>query len=282
MINSTIIKDIQLIWDNYILSNKKVIDVKGNEYPNIDESRNEAIKQLKIIIQHFFPGEIDINEFKTNIDSFNKRNNLWGFTAAKGQMFFNQLVKTNEQSIGRLSTLLRDTISEPKNLADALIRVERLENFCNAIYSKAVDKRKVPNPGSVGYFLSYFWQIQDARNWPILYTSLVQAYQDLKIWEIKQTQKETYEYFYNLNEEIKNVLKVHSKKDISNWDLEHAFWFFKGNPNKSNIKKKEIPTSFIVQNEPKLSINASFKLTDYIIPRVSKLIELGNKAVSIR
>ncbi len=278
MIDSAIIKKIHVIWDNYIKSNKKVLDVKGNVWPNIDESRTVTIKQLKAIIQQFISGEIDVYEFKTNIDSVNKRNNLWGFTATKGQMFFNQLVKTNEQSIEKLSVLLKQTISEPTNLSDALLRVDKLENFCIAIFSIAKDKRKVPNPGSVGYFLSYFWQIHNASAWPILYTSQVKAYQELEIWDVKPTQKETYEYFFNLNEEIKKVLKEYANKDISNWDLEHAFWYFKGNPNKSYGKKKEITTTVLIQNEPKLTINASFKLTDYLIPRVSKLIELGNQS----
>ncbi|MFK7935099.1 MAG: hypothetical protein AB8G22_16425, partial [Saprospiraceae bacterium] len=100
-------KQIIQIWDNYIKSNKIVLDTKGNELPNIDETRKKAIVQLKKFIQQFVSKKIDIYEFKTTIDSFNKRNNLWGFTATKGQMFFNQLVKINEKNIDETSSLLR-------------------------------------------------------------------------------------------------------------------------------------------------------------------------------
>lgn len=276
MIKQDKIKLIQTIWDSYIKTNKLVLDTKGNELPNIDDSRKDAIEHIKQIVSQFQANTLNIYEFKTSIDSFNKRNNLWGFTATKGQMFFNQLVKNSESKIEKLTELLKNSISKPKNFEDALSKIELLENYCLAIFTKAKDKRKVPNPGSVGYFLSYFWQIQDHLSWPILYTSLINAYIELEIWEEKANQKESYAFFYQLNEEIKKILKEHSKKEITNWDAEHAFWNFKGNPNKSGPKKKE-PKIVDVEEETIITINASFELTDYLIPKVAKLIELGSQ-----
>lgn len=269
-------KRIEAIWDSYINSDQRVLDTKGNELPNIDESRKEAIVQLNVFIKTFTAGESDIYEFKTNVDSFNKRNNLWGFTATKGQMFFNQLVKSSEQNIDKLTALIKSTISKPSNLKDALSKIDQLEKHCLSIFTKAKDKRKVPNPGSVGYFLSYFWQIHDYQSWPIMYTSLTNAFQELDIWEGKSSQREAYEYFFNLNEEIKSILISYSKKEISNWDAEHAFWKFKGNPNKPVAKKKE-PVVATELEETKLRITANFELSDYLIPKVSRLVELGNE-----
>jgi hypothetical protein len=224
-------------------------------------------------------GEIDIYEFKTNIDSFNKRNNFWGFTATKGQMFFNQLVKISEQSIDKLMALLKEGISKPNTLDGALSQIASLEKYCNNIFTKAKDKRKVPNPGSVGYFLSYFWQVHDHESWPIMYTSLTNAFQELEIWESKPSQKESYQFFFNLNKEIKSILKTHSGHDISNWDAEHAFWKFKGNPNKPDkpVTKKKKIVEEIENEETQLRITANFELTDYLIPKVAKLVELGNQ-----
>lgn len=269
-------KKIETIWDSYINSDQRVLDTKGNELPNIDRSRKEAITQLKEFINAFTAGKSDIYEFKTTVDSFNKRNNLWGFTATKGQMFFNQLVKSSEQNIATLTTLIKSTISKPSNLEDALSKINQLEKYCLSIFTKAKDKRKVPNPGSVGYFLSYFWQIHDYHSWPIMYTSLTNAFQELRIWEEKSSQREAYEYFFNLNEEIKSILESYSKKEISNWDAEHAFWKFKGNPNKPVAKKNETIVQ-VEQEETKLRITANFDLSDYLIPKVSRLVELGNE-----
>jgi len=130
------------IWDNYIKSNKKVFDTKGNELPNIDESRKNSIIELKKFINQFVNGEINIFEFKTNIDSFNKRNNLWGFTATKGQMFFNQLVKSSETKIEKITQLLKQCIIEPKNLNIALEKIELLEKYCIEIFRKLKTKEK--------------------------------------------------------------------------------------------------------------------------------------------
>ena len=57
-------------------------------------------------------------------------------------------------------------------------------------------------------------------------------------------------------------------------------WNFKGNPNKKSDKKKEIlvnthQKSITFENSNNL-ISSSFELSDYIIPKVAKLIELGS------
>lgn len=280
MIENEKIKRIENIWDDFISSNQLVLDTKGNELPNIDDAREKAIKDLKTLINQFIDNEIDVFEFKTNIDSYNKRNNLWGFTATKGQMFFNQLVKTNESNIDKLTVLLKKVIAEPIDINDALSKIEVLEKHCSSIFLKAKDKRKVPNPGSVGYYLSYFWQIHNHKKWPIFYTSLIQAFDELGIWHEGKSQRDNYKLFYDLNEEIKEILSKHAKKEVSNWDSEHAFWHFKGNPNKPIVKEKEKVTETVPSpehEETKITLNASFELTEYLIPKVSQLCELGNQ-----
>lgn len=275
------INEINAIWDNYIKTDKQILDTKGKELPNIDELRTEAIFHIKKIVLQFERNENNIFEFKTNIDSFNKRNNFWGFTATKGQMFFNQLVKNSDTKIEELTDLVKKCISVPKNIEDALEKIDELENYCSAIFLKAKDKRKAPNPGSVGYFLSYFWQIQDCENWPILYTSLINSFTELGIWETKPTQKDTYLFFYQLNEEIKKILSQHSKNQVTNWEAEHAFWNFKGNPNKIEKPKTEFKQSETkineIEDESVLILNVSFDLSDYLIPKVAKLTELGSQ-----
>lgn len=64
------------IWDKYIADQKIVLDTKGIPYDDIDTKRLEAIETLKIIVRDFITGAIDLAEFKTDIDSFNKQNNL--------------------------------------------------------------------------------------------------------------------------------------------------------------------------------------------------------------
>ncbi len=280
MIEKNKIERIKEIWNDYIKSDQLVLDTKGNELPNIDELRLEAIKSLSEIIFQFKNRELSLGEFKTSIDSFNKRNNLWGFTAIKGQFFFNQLTKNLDDSgIKKIQKLLIEIITEPKDIKDALRKIELLEKYCQNLYNKAKDKRLVPNPKSVCYFLSYFWQVADNEKWAIYYTASIQTLDEIGLWKEKPYQCDNYEQFYSLNDEIKNTLKEYSKREISNWDVEHAFWHFRGNPNKKTEKKTK---SIIIEKEKekeentKLIVSASFDLSDYIIPRVSKLVELGN------
>jgi len=277
MLSKDRIKEIHKIWDNYVQSERVIHDTKGNELIKVDNTRLQAIEHIKVFIESFLSEKSNVYEFKTNIDSFNKRNNLWGFTATKGQMFFNQLVRNNETHIETFSNLLKSCIIIPENLNDALDKIERLENHCLNIFGTAKDKRKVPNPGSVSYFLSYFWQIQDHNKWAILFTSLINSFVELGIWKDCENQVEAYRYFYHLNDEIKNILSNYSKQNISNWDAEHAFWNFKGNPNKpitASIIKEELKP-IIVEEEKTITVTASFDLKDYLIPKVAKLVELG-------
>lgn len=282
MIEKGATNKIKEIWDDYMSSNQMVLDTKGNELPNIDNLRLIAIKSLSGIINQFMNSEISLGEFKTSIDSFNKRNNLWGFTAIKGQFFFNQLTKSLDDSgIKKLTELLIDTISEPKEIKEALLKIDKLEKYCQELYSKAKDKRLAPNPKSVGYFLSYFWQVSNNEKWPIYYTASIQALEQIGLWKEKLVQKENYEQFFSLNEQIKTTLNDYSNRTLTNWDVEHAFWHFVGNPNKKTEKK--VKQGLVIQAITKddfqdivTTVNASFDLSDYIIPRVTKLVELGN------
>jgi hypothetical protein len=243
------------------------------------------MEDLKKIIAKFQRSELNIYEFKSAIDSFNKRNNLWGFAGLKGGMFFNHLVKTSDESSNKLVSILKESIAEPKNLQDAMHKIGLFENHISTIFMAASDIRKAPNPGSIGYFLSYFWQIYSPTKWPIMYTSLIRAFSDLGIWEDYESQKDSYEYFFNLNEEIKRILKVHTKAKITNWDAEHAFWNFSGNPAaspkksvssppKTTNEKQIIPNVQAVQS---IQIQARFQLAGYIIPKVANSVECGNE-----
>ncbi len=299
------------IWVEHLSTNHFVTDKEGHLINNIDNSRLEAIEVIKVIIRDFLSEEITIYEFKAALDIFNRHNNLWNFSAKMGQMYFNQLLKSNEQNIDKLAALLKSVISEPKEMKDALKKIEELEKFTNSIFLVAEDKRKVPYPGSVGYFLSYFWQVHNPHKWPIIYSSLINGYREIGIWKDQTTQKSNYEFFFNLNEEIKSVLKDYSKREVSNWDIEHTFWNYKISNAIAPIKmltEMEEPVPFnssapspvqvdipkvepikenkkpIIAVEP-VSIpkneHIKFDIEDYLIPKVARLFELGKPDSSL-
>lgn len=283
MVTESIKKQILAIWDKYIADNKKVLDTKGNDLEDIDSKRIEAIVTLKMIIQDFISGAIDLAEFKTDIDSFNKQNNFWGFTSIKGQMFFNLLLKTSEteEQTQKLTKLMKQSVAEPKDLPDALNKIEALDKYVSAIFNKAPDKRKAPNPGSICYFLSYFWQIHNSQVWPVMYSSMIVSFTDIGLWEEPKSQKESYNTFFRLNEEIKQILSNHAGRNITNWEAEHSFWNFrtvKGSPPKKETKLKEIkPTEPTKESSISALAQASFDIYDYIPRVIAKLIDFGNE-----
>lgn len=283
-------KKITAIWDKYIADNKIVQDTKGNDLGDIDNDRREASVILNEYISDYLYNKIDLGTFKTNVDSFNKQNNLWGFTSIKGQMFFNLLLKTcqTEEDENNLSKLVKKSIQIPNNIQEAATKIESLYKHCSSLYDQAPDKRKVPNPKSITYFLSYFWQIQDANKWPIMYSSMVVSFTDIGIWSNEPTPMEDFEKFHNLNEEIKKVLSDHTGREISNWDAEHSFWNFRtvsGSSKKTKKVKNENtePSGIIQIVDQKVVYKASFDIYEWVFPSVSKVVELGeatNKSAS--
>lgn len=281
------------VWDGYVGANASGFDNEGVLVNNIDDNRLYAIEVVKIIIHNFMKGDFNIHDFKTSLDSYNKHNNLWGFTAKLGQMYFNQIIQANEQNLEKLTSLLKDAISEPRNLRDALSKIESLEKLTTSIYNKSKDKHNAPYPGAVGYFLSYFWQIHDHQKWPILYGSLVNAYNELGIWEEHKTQKETYEYYYNLTNEIRETLKEARGKDVSNWDIEHAYWNYKNRPKPTPVPvnipaKAEVQYSAVNEiketllrevaaNQQQQPVEA-LDVREYVIPRLARLTEVSADA----
>jgi hypothetical protein len=271
------------IWRAYIRSDKVVLDTKGKAISDIDRQRGIALTTLRSLLSDFLEGRSELGSFKSSVDSFNKRNNLWGFSATKGQMFFNQLAKAGASAIEGLSDLLKSTIALPASLEDALAKIESLAEYCSEFYNAAADRRTAPNPGSVCYFLSYFWQVQDPAAWPIMYTSLIEAFEEIGAWEAPGNPRADYELFYRLNEGMEEAIRANGGSRPSHWDIEHAFWNFirpSAAPMPASQPQPGPSSSPAPEPEaPKASpVGSSITIDDYLIPRIAKLVELGADA----
>jgi hypothetical protein len=295
MLADQTISEIKTVWDTYISSEMVTRNTKGEIIDQIDARRLVSIEDIKIIMSDFIAGASNINEFKTSLDSYNKKHNFWGFTATKGQMFFNLLVRNNETNLSRLTEIIKTIISQPVDLDDAMRKIALLENFAKVAYENASDKRRVAHPSSAGYFTSYYWQIHDYQKWPIMYSSLVNAFKELRIWKEDLPQGGLYKQFYTINQEIKSVLSKYTGQEISNWDAEHAFWSYAGarrpgskaSPTIAQVERNgnmrsisPSPHSLQVKTEAvatveTLTLTPNFDINDYLIPKVSKLLQLA-------
>src|SRR6476660_5598923 len=64
-----------------------------------DNERIELIEgELGQTVSAYLAGQVPLDEFKTKVDSVNKRHENWGFKGIKGQMFFNMVVNVAHDS----------------------------------------------------------------------------------------------------------------------------------------------------------------------------------------
>jgi hypothetical protein len=113
-----------------------------------------------------------------------------------------------------------------------------------------------------------------------MYTSLVESLKAIGVWKDLKEQKEVYRNFFEISELIAKIIGQASKRTVSHWEVEHAFWDFQGNPNKP--VRPVLPaiqpsgqSQPVISTTSKSVITGSLNLSEYIIPRVAKLIELG-------
>ena len=121
----------------------------------LDQKRAHVIEnRLKPLLAGYLAGSV----FKRHIDGINKQNPLWGFGGIKGQMFFNMLIKTAEDTSefdGQLKTVVREPLNEQKAIAC-------LRNFKSYVtqsgqrFLDAGDSHSRPNPGGVPFRFLFF------------------------------------------------------------------------------------------------------------------------------
>lgn len=216
------------VWSFYVENVERFLN-KSGEFTDkeLDQRRLLSIPEIQKLITDFIDGQLELGIFKTKLDGINKKNRLWGFMAINGQMFFNVLTK-NSQKGGRteeLLVLLRDAILMPTSQTETRFKIEKFVQFVRELSQLSENLQGAAKVGSIPYFLSYFWQIQNQEKFPIYYTSMVTAFQKLDIWSPSKNAVEDYLEFYDLNFEMVEILRRHTgNKQLSLWDVEHAFW----------------------------------------------------------
>jgi hypothetical protein len=189
--------------------------------------------QLRPLVDGYLCGQIRLDEFKSKIDGINKRHEHWGFKGIKGQMFFNMVVNVGHDD-AECDQEIKAGIVVPANEDIARSRIRTFASYIRRIGDAHVEaggsKQGRPKVGSVPFFLSYFWQIQDRRTWPVYYTNSVNTMVDLNLWQPTEDLAEDYVAFKNLHEELAEVFTKASGMPFDLYGVEHVFWFKGGNP----------------------------------------------------
>jgi len=193
--------------------------------------RNRAILiegELRPLLQNYLCGRTSLSDFKTKVDGINKRNELWGFKGVKGQMFFNMLVNVAEDA-GECDREIKAASTVPTNEDVAAHRIKGFMDYVNRVGEHYVDsggtKYGRPKAGSVPFFLSYFWQIQERNTWPVFYTNSVNVMTDMNLWVPTGEPVDDYLAYKHVHEELGCVFTRESGRHFGLYELEHVFWF---------------------------------------------------------
>jgi hypothetical protein len=188
---------------------------------------------LNPLVVGYLSGNVPLAGFKSEVDSINKRHEWWGFKGVKGQMFFNLTVNAAEDST-ELDHELKAAIIVPASEQIASSRLKTFVSYVKRLGQQVVESggspHARPNTGSVPFFLSYFWQIQDPHKWPVYYTNSVQVMTDLNLWLPSGEASDDYLAFKHIHEELAEIFARASGRKFSFYEVEHVFWFKGGNP----------------------------------------------------
>jgi hypothetical protein len=174
--------------------------------------------ELKPLLADYLNGPVGLSEFKSKIDGINKRNELWGFKGIKGQMFFNMVVNVADDA-EECDQELKASIAVPTSEQLASSRIKTFQSYVRRLGEQWVangnTKYGAPKAGSIPFFLSYFWQIQDRDVWPIYYTNTVQTLSDLNIWQPSEDLATDYLEFTRIHEELAKLFGEKAKRSFT-------------------------------------------------------------------
>lgn len=253
-----------------------------------DVQRGQIIdRQLLPLVQNFMAGRVELAAFKTQIDGINKRHEHWGFKGIKGQMFFNMVVNTADD-LTQCDQEIKAAILVPGNEEMAASRIKNFASYVRRIGENHVEAGGSPHAkpkfGSIPFFLSYFWQIQDRNVWPVYYTNSVNTMTDLNLWQPTEDLAADYITYKRIHEELMALFSKESGKLFGLYDVEHVFWFKGGNPFGGSKPLPKVPDG---TGRPQLTIRPTTGVTvpllpeSYLPPIVSALdrMALGDPAL---
>jgi hypothetical protein len=244
----------------------------------LDAKRIALINQeLRPLVDEFLHGKVGMPEFKSRVDSINKRNELWGFKGIKGQMFFNMIVNVAEDK-RECEAEVKAGITQP---TDNTVAESRIRNF--ASYVKRLGESWIrsghsahgaPKIGSIPFFLSYFWQIQQREVWPVYYTNTVKTMTDMNLWQPTGEPAVDYITFKQIHEELIDVFTKAANQPFDLYKVEHVFWFHGSNPY-DETATVATEHSVLAVRQPEAALDQDRLPESYVPPVISVLPRMG-------
>jgi hypothetical protein len=148
-------------------------------------------------------------------------------------MFFNMAVNVSDD-LPELDRELKAALSVPATEETAASQLGRFGNYVGTLgerWEKRGEGRSGrPKMGSVPFFVSYFWQVQNRRVWPVYYTNSVHVMGDLNMWWPTGDLAQDYLSYKRVHEELSAAFSKAAGREFDLYWVEHVFWFKGGNP----------------------------------------------------
>jgi hypothetical protein len=245
-----------------------------------DQERAHVIEaELKPLVKAYLSGTVPLDEFKPKIHHINMQHKVWGFTGAKGMMFFS-MIRNVAHGAADCDQQIKAAIATPTNEAMAHSQIIAFASYIRSIGDAFVEGGGTnygrPKITSVPFFLSYFWQIQERDTWPVYYPNGVNTMNDLNLWQPTEDIADNYIEFKHVYQELAEAFTQASGRKFDLYGVEYVFWFKGGNPRDSVIPKngKENPP-IPVGGKPVESLSMARLPDSYIPPVISVLPQLA-------
>jgi hypothetical protein len=250
---------------------------KEGHYKDLDDRRLKVTKDVEAELNKFFSGQLSLSDFKTHVDSINKKNRLWGFRGMSGQMFFNMLYNSSSDK-DALKEILIESLKLPPNIEKAKDKINKFVSFVESIKSSQASKMSKPRVKSSLYFLSYFWQIQDNNKFPILYNSIETTLKQLGFLSENGDLADYYENFYYINNELRDKFKEKVGAKVDLWYVEHAIWYYYNEKIVKTDLKEPIKESKVIITKAEKSQTYN---NDYLPPILADLSLIAKNDPSV-
>lgn len=189
------------------------------ERKDAHSDRGERRPILKQILSNFLEGKVGLKQFHEEVTKESFAHNAWRFTGTQGLMFFNQLVNAPGQN--DTADILRHCLTLPKSTTEAKEKVAAFAEYIMSIRQRAARKLNAPQVGRSLFFLTFFWEKQDANS-PIYRPSAAAGLQSLGFYAPSGAVADNYEQYLRAFERLRLQLNVSA--EVAEDILYHVDW----------------------------------------------------------
>lgn len=197
----------------------------GRTRLELDEERDAQRRQtiddaIRPLIMDYLTESIDFDDFKTRVINANQRRDVWDFLGMEGQGFYDAYAAAAPDVKAR-DRELREAVAAPTS--NNLARV-KIQDFVSHVkrHGAQLNETGSPDPASIPYFLSWFWQCQDRDTWPVYQPTCVTGMLRLNLLQTTDDLADDYVVFKQIYEELADAFKNRGGKFFGCYEVERV------------------------------------------------------------